>query len=181
MGGSRTAPARNVEASLLGAVREPPVRSKMMRRIEKQISDHQGLESIIHQAQVCRLALSDDNIPYIVPLCFGYADNAIYVHGALEGRKIDIIRKNPNVCVQFDSGIQILPAADGCKWGVGYRSVIAFGIACLIEDPPEKQKALDVIMRHYVDQAFQFPAKRIAATAVIKIAITHMTGKQSGI
>jgi uncharacterized protein len=151
-----------------------------MRRIEKQISDRRSLESIIQQAQICRVALADDNAPYIVALCFGYEDNAIFVHGASEGRKIDIIRKNPSVCVQFDSDIQILTAGEGCKWGVKYRSVIAFGNACLIEEPQKKEKALNVIMHHYADKAFHFTVKSVAATAVIRIAITHMTGKQSG-
>jgi uncharacterized protein len=150
-----------------------------MRRKEKQIEDPAAIEAVIRHAQVCRVAFSDDTQPYIVPLCFGYADRTVYVHGALEGKKIDILRRNPKVCVAFDVDVEIVPAAEACKWGVKYRSVIAFGKAFVIEDPVEKGKALNVIMRHYAGKDFQYPEKAFDATAVIRIDIARMTGKQS--
>ena len=73
-----------------------------MRRREKEITDESTLESIILASLVCRLALSDGNQPYIVPLCFGYQDKTLYFHSALEGKKIDIIKHNQNVCFEFD-------------------------------------------------------------------------------
>ncbi|MFC1532217.1 pyridoxamine 5'-phosphate oxidase family protein [Thermodesulfobacteriota bacterium] len=64
-----------------------------MRRKEKEITKKSEIEAVINKALVCRVGLSDNNFPYIVPLCFGYQDNTIYIHGALEGRKIDILKK----------------------------------------------------------------------------------------
>lgn len=61
-----------------------------MRRKEKEITDKSEIEAVIHNSVVCRIGLVDDNIPYIVPLCFGYRDNTIYVHVSLEGKKINI-------------------------------------------------------------------------------------------
>ena len=60
----------------------------IMRRKEKEIIEKSEIEAVIHKSIVCRVALSDGNIPYIVPVCFGYQDNTIYVHGFLEGRKV---------------------------------------------------------------------------------------------
>ncbi|MFH2046242.1 MAG: pyridoxamine 5'-phosphate oxidase family protein [Pseudomonadota bacterium] len=65
-----------------------------MRRKEKEITDKSEIEAVIHRLIVCRVGLADDNIPYIVPLCFGYRDNTIYVHGSLKGKKINILRKS---------------------------------------------------------------------------------------
>ena len=73
-----------------------------MRRKDKEIKDKEVIESIIKRATVCRIALSENNVPYIVPLSFGYKDNCLYFHSAPEGRKIDIIKQNNNVC--FESG-----------------------------------------------------------------------------
>ena len=64
-----------------------------MRRSEKEITDKLAIEKIINASLVCRLALSDGNQPYIVPLCFGYQDRTLYFHSALEGKKIDILKK----------------------------------------------------------------------------------------
>ena len=64
-----------------------------MRRREKEITDIKSIEKIMFKAKVCRLALTQDNTPYIVPVCFGYNSKVIYFHSAKEGKKIDIIRK----------------------------------------------------------------------------------------
>lgn len=61
-----------------------------------------------------------------------------------------------------------------------YQSVIGFGKAVFVESSDEKRKALSVIMAQYSDRLFQFPENMLKATAVIKVEIENMTGKQSG-
>lgn len=151
-----------------------------MRRKEKEITEQSEIEAVIHKSIVCRVGLSDDNIPYIVPLCFGYQDRTIYVHGSLTGRKINILQKNQNVCFEFDINTEIIKAKNACEWGMKYQSVIGFGKAFFLEDPQDKRKALNIIMNQYSDRPSQFSEKAISATAVIKIEIASMTGKQSG-
>jgi len=53
-------------------------RLNRMRRKDREIEDRAELESIIGSATVCRLAMSEDDRPYIVPLCFGYKDGNLY-------------------------------------------------------------------------------------------------------
>ena len=151
-----------------------------MRRKEKEITRKAEIEAIINGSTVCRVGLSDDGIPYIVPMCFGYQDNTIYVHGSLEGRKINILQKNQNVCFEFDIDTEIKEAETLCGWGMKYRSVIGFGKAFFVKDPDDKRKALSIIMSQYSDEPSQFPEKMLNGTAVIRIEIADMTGKQSG-
>ena len=150
-----------------------------MRRSEKEITDKLAIEKIINASLVCRLALSDGNQPYIVPLCFGYQDKTLYFHSALEGKKIDILKKNNRTCFEFDVNSEIIKAEKACKWGMKYQSVIGFGKAVLVENIAEKKKALNIIMNHYSDRDFQFTDKAIKKIAVIKIEIEGMTGKHS--
>jgi nitroimidazol reductase NimA-like FMN-containing flavoprotein (pyridoxamine 5'-phosphate oxidase superfamily) len=150
-----------------------------MRRSEKEITDEPAMEEIIDASLVCRLALSNENQPYIVPLSFGYQAKTLYFHSALEGKKIDIINKNNCVCFEFDVNTEIKEAEKACKWGMKYQSVIGFGKAVLVENVVEKKKALNIIMNHYSDQKFQFPDKAIKKIAIIKIEIERMTGKHS--
>ena len=63
-----------------------------MRRKEKEISEESAIEAVIKKSIVCRLGMVDEGKPYIVPLCFGYKDRTIYVHGSLKGKRIDAIR-----------------------------------------------------------------------------------------
>ena len=150
-----------------------------MRRSEKEITDKSAIEAIINTSLVCRLALSDGDQPYIVPLSFGYQDRTLYFHSALEGKKIDIIKINNRICFEFDVNTEIIEAEKACKWGMKYQSVIGFGRAVLVENIQEKQKALNIIMNHYSNRTFQFPDKAIEKIAVIKIEIESMTGKHS--
>ena len=151
-----------------------------MRRKDKEISDESAIKSIIEKANVCRLGMVNGNTPYIVPLCFGYHDNVLYFHGSLKGQKIDLIRKNPNVCFEFDLITEPVESENACDWSMKYQSVIGFGKAVFIESSDEKWKALSVIMAQYSNRLFQFPENMLKATAVIKVEIESMTGKQSG-
>ena len=151
-----------------------------MRRSDKEITDKSAIEAIIRESLVCRVALSDGAHPYVVPLCFGYQDNALYFHAAPEGRKIDMIRGNSSVCFEFDANTEIVTGEMACNWGMRYQSVIGFGKAILVDSMEEKRKALDIIMSQYSSQAFSFPEDVVRHVAVIKVEIESITGKQSG-
>jgi nitroimidazol reductase NimA-like FMN-containing flavoprotein (pyridoxamine 5'-phosphate oxidase superfamily) len=125
--------------------------------------------------------LSDNNSPYIVPLCFGYKDKVLYFHGSQKGKKIDIIKKNQKVCFEFDTNTEIVKADNACHWTMKYRSVIGFGKAVLLEDTEEKRKAFNIIMSQYSDGTFEYNDSILKKTFVIKVEIESMTGKQSGL
>ncbi len=151
-----------------------------MRLSEREITDQAVIEDIIRSSLVCRLGLSYENRPYIVPLCFGYQDRALYFHGAKGGKKIDLIRKNPYVCFEFDLNSGIEEAEKACKWGMSYQRVIGSGQATLVNHPEEKKEALKIIMEQYSDREFSFPDHFIEKTGIIKVIIAEMTGKDSG-
>ncbi|MHC4753664.1 MAG: pyridoxamine 5'-phosphate oxidase family protein [Planctomycetota bacterium] len=151
-----------------------------MRRTDKQIKDIAAIEGILGRARVYRLGLCVDDLPYVVPLCFGYKDNALYFHCTGQGKKLDILRKNNNVCFEVDIDHEIIKADQPCDWAMKYKSVIGFGKAVFIEDIESKRKALDVIMQQYSEGTFEYPANAINNIVVIKVEIESMTGKQSG-
>lgn len=152
-----------------------------MRRRDKQITDRAEIESIIQKAAICRIALCVNNVPYIVPLNYGYKDNALYLHSAREGKKIDMLAKNSRVCFEIDTDHELVLCEDGCECSFKYKSVIGFGEAHIVNDPVEKKNALDVIMEHYTGKtSFNYGEKAINAVAVIKLEIESMTGKKSG-
>ena len=150
-----------------------------MRRNDKQINGIAAVANVLGRAKVCRLGLCENDRPYVVPLCFGYEDNALYIHSAGQGKKLDIIRKNNNVCFEVDIDCRVAEAGKVCDWGMKFKSVIGFGKAVFIEGSDEKRKALNIIMAQYSEQQFQFPKNKVRATAVFKVEIESMTGKQS--
>ena len=152
-----------------------------MRRSDKEITDKKAIEDIILRSKVCKLAMCDENMPYIVPLCFGFKNNTLYFHSAPKGKKIEILKKNPNVCFEFEILTQVIKSAKACKWGMKYRSVIGFGRAGFISDDDSKRQAFDIIMNQYADGSFIYEDVLLKSTVIIKVEIHSMTGKQSEI
>ena len=151
-----------------------------MRRFEYEIQDKEEIDEIIRTSKVCRLAMSVDDQPYIVPLCFGYEPGVLYFHSAGEGKKLDMIEENQNVCFEFDVHVEILQADEACDWGMNYRSVIGFGRAEILEDVEKKRVGFDAIMRQYSEGSYTYPDGEVKGTTIIRVDILSMTGKKNG-
>ena len=153
---------------------------KIMRRKDKKITDPSHIEKILEQAQVCHLAMVDGSRPYVVPLSFGYAGDCLYFHSALQGRKIDILRSNPEVCFEFDLVDALIENDNPCNWSVQYQSVIGFGMVEFLEEPDVKRDAFRIIMAHYSGQEFAFSDEQLQTVAMLKVRIAEISAKQSG-
>ncbi|KQC12319.1 MAG: pyridoxamine 5'-phosphate oxidase [Desulfuromonas sp. SDB] len=151
-----------------------------MRREDKQVEDFNAIEEIINSAQVCRVAMVKDNQPYVVPLCFGYENKVVYFHCADQGKKIDVLKSNPKVCVEFDIDTQLVMSERACSFEMNYRSVIGFGKALLLKDLHEKKIALDIMLKKYTGKSFNIPEDGLKKVTVIKIILEEITGKISG-
>ncbi len=152
-----------------------------MRRREKQVTERAALEQILWQGQFCQLAIPDQPLPYLVPMNYGYRDGVLYFHCANHGRKIDLLRHNPQVsfCVVADPGV--VAGEQACNWGARFRSVSGHGRVEFVEQESDKIIALRTLMAQYSDEEFTFPSEQIAATMVFRLVIDEMTGKQSRI
>ena len=151
-----------------------------MRKTEREIKSRAEIDAVIRQSRVCRLGMIDGPDPYIVPLCFGYDGQTLCFHCAREGRKLEILRRNPRVCFEFDILEKMIEAPAACDWGLRYRSVMGTGLATVVEELAEKRKALALIMAQYAgDRSFTFPEEVAKRTAVFQVKIATISGKQS--
>lgn len=155
-----------------------------MRRADRQVFG-EDMNAILLGAKVLRLAMVDDKKPYIVPMNFGAelvdGQFIIYVHAAREGRKIDVLRKNPAVCFEVDGAHALIVGDAACEYGFAYESVIGEGVAEFVEGEAEKIRGLRAIMRHQAGvDVPTFGAAALNAAFVIKISVRTMTGKRCG-
>ena len=154
-----------------------------MRRSEREITDKAEIIKIIEKCAVCRLALSDNNIPYIVPMNYGYeySDDklTLYFHGANEGKKHDIIANNPTVCFEMDCSHKLIEADEAANYTMEYESVIGNGVASYIIDKSEKIMGLRRLMKQYAkDKDFTFPDHVIDSVTMFKLDVSDFTGKR---
>lgn len=153
-----------------------------MRRKDKEVTNQEEAEEILSNALVGRLGTCLNNIPYITPVNFVYYKNKIYFHSALEGRKIENINSNPNVCFEIDKVISIIPGRQRpCASTTEYKSIIIFGDIQIVTDVEEKTFALNKLIEKYAPQSPKLPSSSgaIARTNVFVISIKEMTAKQS--
>lgn len=152
-----------------------------MRR--RDITGETELLDIIRRCQVCHLAMVDEQgLPYMIPINFGFREGIIYMHGALHGKKISILRNNPSVCINFstDHLLRYQNEEVACSWSMKYRSVLAYGNAEFITETEAKIAALHIIMAQYSDKAFKFNAPSIREVSVWKIKIEKIEGRAFG-
>ncbi len=153
-----------------------------MRRSEKQITDQKELNEILLKNHICRIALSDNNTPYIIPVNYGYDEKYIFIHSAVEGHKLDIIRKNNKVCFEITDSIDIVAAESACDFGTKFRSVIGFGKIKIVSDSDRKINALRTIMhQHTKKNLWNFNEISVSKIVILEIKIESLTGKKSGV
>ncbi len=153
-----------------------------MRRRDKEIAYNTEVEELLSNALVGRLGTCLNNIPYITPVNYIYDKNKIYFHSADEGRKIDNIKQNQQVCFEIDEFISIVPGMRmPCVSRTRYKSVIAFGDIREVVDIDEKTVALNKLIEKYAPEAPRLPHSSDAAarTNVLAIDVKEITAKQS--
>lgn len=154
-----------------------------MRRKEREITSIDEIEAIIGRCDVCRIALTDENIPYIVTMNFGYTGGErkkLFFHSAGQGRKIDIIRKNSHACFEMDTDHNLTGGREACDFSMKYSSVVGWGDIYIISDDKERREGLNAIMKHYSNRTeFNYKQDVFDKTTILRLEIKTMTGKKT--
>ena len=153
-----------------------------MRRTDREVTDNRQIQSIIEQAKVVHIGMIDNDRPYVVPMQYGFvfADGqlTLYVHCAKEGRKLDIIKKNPRVFIELETEAAIISGGDiPCKYGSEYASVMGDGTVVVVEDVAEKIFGLQLLMKTQTGRDFEITEQMTKSVTVLRIDVPHVTAK----
>ena len=153
-----------------------------MRKQEREVKDIAEILDIMRRCDVCRIALNNDGFPYIVPLNFGLwvEDGQIRLvfHSALEGTKLDLIRRDNRASFEMDCGHRLQYFEDRGYCTMAYESVVGYGCIRILEDA-QKEDALSAIMEQYHPgkDAYFNPAA-IPRTLVYVLEVDGVSGKR---
>lgn len=153
-----------------------------MRQKNREVSNREELLEIIRRCDVCRLALNNEGYPYIVPMNFGLSVDedkiSLIFHSALEGMKLDLIRKDNRASFEMDGKHQLQYFEEQGYCTMAYESVIGSGTIRFLSDK-EKEQALRALMDQYHPgkNAYFNPAA-ISRTAVYVLEVESITGKR---
>ena len=154
-----------------------------MRRTDREIKDFDHILGWLREAPVGRLAFANGGEPYIVPLNFGILSTApltLVFHCAASGRKLDMMARNPRVCFEADLPGELREAGpSACRWGMDFRSVIAWGCLEQVQGASDKEAALKALMAKYAsDRDWIFDPRVFHDVVVLKLTIDEITAKQ---
>lgn len=153
-----------------------------MRRKDREITGTAEILEIIGRCQVLHLGMVDDGKAYIVPLNFGVEaqDETLifYFHGAKNGRKMNVLSKNPQVCFEMEAEMKLYEAEVPCGWTAYYESVMGEGKVTILEEEADKIAALSCLMRcNGFEGDMEFNPGHLRATAVCKLEVTQISAK----
>jgi len=160
-----------------------------MRRKDREITEPEKIDVIIRQGRICHLGIADTDIPYVVPLNYGYdpMQKCFYFHSAREGRKIELLTRGGAAAsgcpcaFEITAVCTIIPGDQrACAWGTVFSSVMGRGRITFIADAEEKRKGLDFVMAQYSEQSgWIYSEDELSKILVLRMDIETMSAKQS--
>ena len=152
-----------------------------MTKRELQITDLKEIQHILDTAKVLHLGLAVDNEPYIVPMNYGYTMDGekltVYLHSAVRGKKLDMIRANPKVFFEVECDLIPFEGRVPCQYGLSYSSLMGRGDARIVEDVEEKMEAMSILMKTQTGKDFPFEDRLVSIVSVIRIDVAEYTAK----
>ena len=148
---------------------------------EIKITEPEEIARILDTAKVLHMGLAVDNEPYVLPMNYGYTLEegklTLYLHSAVKGRKLDMIRANSKVSFSIDCDRQPFEGKVPCQYGLVYSSVMGHGTATIVEDVEEKMQAMSILMKTQTGKDFTFNERLVSIVAVIRIDVAEYTAK----
>ena len=151
-----------------------------MRKADREITNFDEIVELLSRCDTIRLGISDGGTPYIVPVSFGYevlgGKIAVYFHGALAGRKAELLRSLPRVCVEADL-CHGFPENGNGSYTCDYESVIGYGAVERLSGE-EADKGVRLLMEHCDFPAHGCTEDVMAITAVNRVILDEVCGKR---
>ncbi len=153
-----------------------------LRRSDKELKDPEEIENVLSKVRIMTVACCMEDEPYLFTVDFAWDPQArnLWFHCATEGRKMDILKANPRVCVTMveDRGY-IQGECDHA-----YRSLLMEGKAQMVTDLSEKRRGLELLVRKHEPEPESVLARfapsdeAVRKVGIMRISVETITGKQ---
>ena len=148
-----------------------------IRRSDRALTEDQAREILARAEHGVLATVGADGWPYAVPVNHVVSGDALYIHCAMEGHKLENIAHEERVSFCAVADARVLPA----KLSTLYESAVVFGQAAVVTDPTEKRRALELLAVRFcgalTPEAEDMIATSGPRTAVVRIRIERIAGK----
>ena len=142
------------------------------------VLNKEQIKEVITNNFIGHLGCHADGKSYVVPISYAFDGTHIYAR-TFEGLKVDMIRKNPQVCFQIDSMVSMND----------WQSVIIWGKVEELIEKTEREKGLNVLLSRALPNVssdtvkfsaeWPFPTSDLSKIEgiVFRISIDEVTGR----
>lgn len=162
-------------------MKRPSERSRLRRLSERGTADAGVIDAILAEGLVCHVGFAVDGQPYVIPMAYAPWEGGLLLHGSVGSRLLRTLASGTPACVTVTLLDGVVVARSLFHSSLNYRSVVAFGMARLLEDPDDKSRALEALGEHLIPgrtaDARGPSKKESAATSIVLFDIEEATAK----
>ena len=156
-------------------------RTKVKRLPARGAYDRETIYPILDEGFICHVGFVADGQPYVIPTGYARIGDELYIHGSSASRMLRNLSQGVDVCVTVTLVDGLVLARSAFHHSINYRSVVILGKAQLVEDPEEKDQALEAFTEHIIPGRWaeiRWPNElEMKATSVLKLAIEEASAK----
>ena len=145
------------------------------------VEEQQIIEQLIQRNKVCYVGLIDlQGRPYVIPMNCGYKYEVIYLHSGPESGSVEALKKNPEVCITFSDGHELVFQNESvaCSYRMKSSSVICRGKVEFENDFDKKIECLNIIMAQYIgEKDFKYSDPAVKNVLIWKVKIDEVSSK----
>jgi uncharacterized protein len=159
----------------------PSERTRVMREPHRGVYDREVIYQILDEGFICHVGFASESQPFVIPTMYARVGDAIYFHGSAASRMLRGAASGIPVCVTVTLADGLVLARSVFNHSMNYRSVVALGIAALVDAPEEKLAALGAFTQKILpgrwNDARQPNEKELKATSILRLALTEVSAK----
>ncbi|HET9070433.1 MAG TPA: pyridoxamine 5'-phosphate oxidase family protein [Acidimicrobiales bacterium] len=161
--------------------RQPTGRTRVRRHRDRASYETAEIDAILDEGMICHVAACVDGVPWMIPTAYGRDGDVLYLHGAAGNHLLAVAGDGGDVVVTVSLLDGMVLARSTFNHSFNYRSVVVYGRAEPVTDPPEKAHALEIIVDHLLPgrsrEARPPTDAELRQTRVVRLALDEASAK----
>ena len=156
-------------------------RHRVQRTKARAKYDRDSIHAILDAGLIAHVAFCANGQPFVIPMLYARDGDALLLHGSVASRLVNELGAGLPACISVTLVDGLVLARSHFHHSVNYRSVVAFGIATLVDDGDAKVAALarfvDAIIPGRAAESRPPDRNELAATHVLRFTIEDASAK----
>lgn len=156
-----------------------------MTKRENEITEKKDIERILDTCKYLHLAVSAEDVPYVVTLNYGYewdeADGhlVLYLHTSRKAHLLEVIAKNTNCAFGMECNVKPFSGPMPCRNGMAYESIMGSGKIRVLEETDDRIHRLISIMKTQTgEEENRFDERMVSIVSVLRVDVKEMSAKK---